>query len=177
MKSLSSPDVLKPILKKEGVLQVVVETPSGSRNKFAYDPDLGVFSLKKLLPAGMTFPYDFGFLPQTSAQDGDPIDVLLLMEEPTFSGCIVRARLIGVIQGEQTDGKNKERNDRLLAVAEASHVYSNVKNFKDLPAEWIKELEAFFVHYHKLEGKEYRMLGCKGTDEAFQSIKDARDAA
>jgi inorganic pyrophosphatase len=177
MKSLSSPDVLKPILKKDGMLQVVVETPSGSRNKFAYDPDLGVFSLKKLLPAGMTFPYDFGFLPQTSAEDGDPIDVLLLMEEPTFSGCVVRARLIGVIEGEQTDGKGRERNDRLLAVAEASHVYAKVKNFRDLPGQWMKELEAFFVHYHQLEGKKYRMLGCKGADEAIQLIKDARDAA
>src|SRR5580658_10792603 len=101
MKSLADPTRLKPIDKKSGLLQVIIETPAGSRNKFAFDPEQGIFTLKKVLPAGMVFPYDFGFLPQTLASDGDPIDVLLLMVEPAFSGCAVRARLIGVIEGEQ----------------------------------------------------------------------------
>jgi inorganic pyrophosphatase len=95
MKSLADPTRLKPIDKKDGLLQVIIETPAGSRNKFAFDPDQGIFALKKVLPAGMVFPYDFGFLPQTIAPDGDPIDVLLLMDEPAFPGCAVRSRLIG----------------------------------------------------------------------------------
>src|ERR1700722_8417266 len=145
MKSLADPTRLKPIDKKEGLVQVILETPSGSRNKFAYDPDQAIFALKKVLPAGMVFPYDFGFLPQTIAPDGDPIDVLLLMDEPAFPGCAVMARLIGVIEGEQLDGKKKIRNDRLVAVAEANHMYANVKKLGDLPGKWIKELEVFFV--------------------------------
>jgi inorganic pyrophosphatase len=124
----------------------------------------------------MAFPYDFGFLPQTAA-DGDPIDVLLLMDEPAFPGCAVRARLIGVIEGEQVEGKQKTRNDRLIAVAEANHKYADVRALKDLPEVWVKELEAFFVNYHKLEGKQYRLLGCKGEDIALQLIKQARKAA
>jgi inorganic pyrophosphatase len=177
MKSLADPTRLKPISKKDGLLQVIIETPSGSRNKFAFDPVQRIFSLKKVLPAGMVFPYDFGFLPQTLAPDGDPIDVLLLMDEPAFPGCAVLARLIGVIEGEQLDGKEKIRNDRLVAVAEANHMYANIRKLKDLPDKWVKELQDFFVNYHSLEGKKYRLLGCKGADAALRLIKEAQKAA
>ena len=177
MKSLADPTRLKPISKKDGLLQVIIETPAGSRNKFAFDPDQGIFSPKSVLPAGMVFPYDFGFLPQTLAPDGDPIDVLLLMDEPAFPGCAVLARLIGVIEGEQLDGKEKIRNDRLVAVAEANHMYANVRKLKDLPDKWVKELQDFFVNYHSLEGKKYRLLGCKGADAAMRLIKEAQKAA
>jgi len=171
------PTVLKPIRKPDGILQVVIETPKGSRNKFAFDPDQHVFTLRKVLPAGMAFPYDFGFLPRTMAPDGDPFDVLLLMDEPAYPGVVVRSRLIGVIEGEQTEGKKKNRNDRLLAVAEANHQYANIKTFHDLPTEFLNELEQFFVNYHKQEGKEYKLLGCKGTSEAMRLIQEARRAA
>jgi inorganic pyrophosphatase len=176
MKSLADPTKLKPLDKKEGLVQVIIETPAKSRNKFAYDPDQGIFALKKVLPAGMVFPYDFGFLPQTLAPDGDPIDVLLLMDEPAFPGCAVRARLVGVIEGEQLDGKKKIRNDRLIAVAEANHQYANVRKLKDLPSQWMKEVQDFFVNYHNLEGKKYRLLGCKGADAAITLIKEAMKA-
>ena len=124
----------------------------------------------------MVFPYDFGFLPQTIADDGDPIDVLLLMDEPAFAGCAVRARLIGVIEGEQLDGKKKVRNDRLVAVAEANHMYANIRRLNDLPAQFRLELQDFFVNYHNLEGKKYRLLGCKSSETAFVLIKQARKA-
>jgi inorganic pyrophosphatase len=174
MKFLADPTQLKPIRKKDGLVQVVIETPAGSRNKFAFDPKQSTFTLKKVLPAGMTFPYDFGFLPRTIAPDGDPIDVLLLMDQPAFPGISVRARLIGVIEGEQFDGKKKIRNDRLVAVAEANHAYAKVRKLTDLPGKWIKELETFFVNYHGLEGKTYRLLGCKGADAALRLLKSAR---
>lgn len=176
MKAIADPTKLKP-LEKDGMLQVIIETPAGSRNKFAFDPEQGIFALKKVLPAGMTFPYDFGFLPQTMAPDGDPIDVLLLMDEPAFPGCAVRSRLIGVIEGEQLDGKKKIRNDRLVAVAEANHMYADIRKLKDLPDKWVKELQDFFVNYHNLEGKKYQLLGCKGADAAMRLIKQARKAA
>jgi len=176
-KGLADPTVLKPIGKQDGILQVVIETPKGSRNKFAFDPDQRVFTLRKVLPAGMTFPYDFGFLPKTIAPDGDPFDVLLLMDEPAYPGVVVRSRLIGVIEGEQAEGKKKNRNDRLLAVAEANHQYANIKTFHDLPKQFLYELEEFFVNYHKMEGKEYRLLGCKSAGEAMQLIREARRAA
>jgi len=177
MKALADPTQLKPIDKKDGLLQVIVETPAGSRNKFAYDPAERIFRLKDVLPAGMTFPYDFGFVPRTRAGDGDPIDVLLLMDEPAFPGLAVSARLIGVIEGEQIEGKKKNRNDRLVAVAAPSHSYAKVKKLDDLPKRWIRELESFFVNFHNLEGKRYRLLGCKGAGAALSLVKKARKAA
>jgi inorganic pyrophosphatase len=174
VKGLVDPTKLKPVDKRDGILQVIVETPKGSRNKFAFDPDQGIFALKKVLPAGMAFPYDFGFLPQTQAEDGDPVDVLLLMDEPAFPGCAVRARLVGVIEGQQLNGKKKIRNDRILAVAEANHMYANIRKLKDLPSKFLRELEDFFVNYHDLEGKNYQLLGCKGTAAALSLIKQAR---
>ena len=177
LKSLVDPTRLQPVRKKDGLLQVIVETPKGSRNKFSFDVEQEIFSLKKVLPAGMVFPYDFGFLPKTLADDGDPIDVLLLMDEPAFPGVLVPSRLIGVIEGEQIDGKKRIRNDRLVAIADANHMYANVRKLDDLPKQFLRELEDFFVNYHRLEGKEYKLLGCKGIAEAHTLIKKAKKAA
>ena len=176
-KSLADPTQLKTLHKKDGLLQVIIETPKNSRNKYSFDVDQHVFALKKVLPAGMAFPYDFGFLPRTLAGDGDPIDVLVLMDEPAFPGCLLRARLIGVIEGEQVDGKKRIRNDRLVAIAEANHSYTNVKRLKDLPRQFVRELEVFFVDYHKLEGKTYKLLGCKGIAAAQTLIQQAQKSA
>src|ERR687894_2250957 len=102
----------------EGDLNVVIETPKGSRNKYNYDGKTGLFKLGGVLPAGASFPFDFGFVPSTVGGDGDPLDVLVLMDEPPFAGCLVRTRLVGVIEAEQTerDGETT-RNDRLIGVA------------------------------------------------------------
>ena len=98
------------------------------------------------------------------------------MDEPAFPGIAVRARLIGIIEGEQLDGKKKIRNDRLLAVAEANHQYANVRRVRDLPSRFLHELEEFFVNYHNLEGKKYELLGCKGSEAAFNLIRKAQKA-
>ena len=176
-RSMANPIALRPIDKQDGLIQVIIETPKGSRNKFAYDAKQNIFVVKKVLPAGMTFPYDFGFLPRTLAPDGDPIDVLLLMDEPAFPGIAVRARLIGIIEGEQTDGKKKIRNDRLIAVAEVNHEYAYLKKLDDLPKKFLRELEEFFVNYHRLQGKKYTLLGCRKVDAAMRMIKKAQRAA
>lgn len=176
-KALSDPTQLAPVNKKDGALQVVIETPKGSRNKYAFDPEQGIFLLRKVLPTGMVFPYDFGFLPRTKGDDGDPIDVLVLMDEPVFPGCLLRVRLIGVIEGEQQEGKKKFRNDRLLAVAESNYTYAKVHSPEDLPDQFLRELEDFFVNYNKLQGRQYRLLGCKGEKEAQKLIREAQKAA
>ena len=175
--SLADPTRLKPILRSDELFQVIVETPRGSRNKLAFDANQKIFTLKAVLPAGMTFPYDFGFLPQTKAPDGDPLDVLLLMDEPATPGIAVRSRLIGVIEGEQLDHGKKVRNDRLLAVAKASHIYANVRSLDDLPGQLIRELEDFFVNYHRLEGKRYKLVSCKGTHAALRLVDKLRSNA
>ena len=99
------------------------------------------------------------------------------MDEPAYPGVVVRSRLIGVIEGEQVEGKKKNRNDRLLAVADANHLYANIRRWQDLPKTFMKELQEFFVNYHRLEGKEYRLLGCKDIAQAEHLIKQARRAA
>ena len=113
--AIADPSTLQPVDQNDKeLLRVVIETPKGSRNKFAFDPKEHIFELKKVLPAGMAFPYDFGFIPSTRAEDGDPVDVLVLMDEPAFPGCVLSCRPIGVIEGERINGKDRERNDRLL---------------------------------------------------------------
>src|SRR3569833_4517481 len=103
------------------ILNAVIETARGCRNKFKYDPELRLFRLAHVLPAGAVFPFDFGFVPSTRGGDGDPLDVLVLMDEPAFPGCLIAARLLGAIEAEQGDEKKMERNDRLIAVAAESH--------------------------------------------------------
>ena len=177
-RSLADPTSLDP--RSDDTFQVIIETPKASRNKYSYDPEQGIFVLRKVLPEGMVFPHDFGFLPRTLAADGDPIDVLVLMDVPAFPGCLVPSRLIGVMEGEQLDGKKgkkKVRNDRLIAVAELSHAYKDWKKLRDLPDQFITELEAFFVNYHGLEGKKYKLLGCKEAKTALNLVKKAQKAA
>jgi len=153
------------------VVNAVIETPGGSRNKFKYDPKLGFYSLSGVLPEGMVFPHAFGFVPGTRAADGDPEDILIMMDEPTFTGCIVKTRLIGVIEAEQTEDDKKERNDRLIAVAANSRDYSDVRDLHDLNANMIKEIEQFFINYNKERGKKFKVLGKRGPGQAFKLLK------
>ena len=169
--SLADPQGLPPTDDK-GKVQVIIETPKGSRNKYAFDEEQRVFALKKVLPAGMTFPYDFGFIPSTKAEDGDPTDVLVLMDEPAFPGCLLKCRIIGVIEGQQGKKKKGERNDRIIAIEEANHSYAHIHHVQELGKKFVKELEEFFVNYHDLQGEKYRILDVKGPTEARRRIAD-----
>ena len=173
---MANPVRLKPIDDDQKV-RVVIETPKGSRNKYAFDPEQRVFILKKVLPEGMVFPHDFGFIPSTEAEDGDPIDVLILMDQSAFPGCVVQARIIGVIEGEQKEDGKTERNDRLLAVAESSHTHSDVRSVSDLNRAFLKEVEDFFINYHENDGAKFKVLGCKGPDAALNQIKKSQRKA
>ncbi len=178
-KSLADPSKLEPHDSDDKeVIQVIIETPKGSRNKFAFDEEQKVFELKKVLPAGMTFPHDFGFIPSTKAEDGDPVDVLVLMDEPAYPGCLIKCKPVGIIEGEQGENKKDvERNDRVVAIELQNHTYAHVKHIDDLGKQFVKELEDFFVNYHELSGKQYRVLDVRGPGEARRRIKDGMRAA
>src|ERR1044071_385417 len=119
---------LKPFNRKSGNLNVVIDTPKGSRNKYAFDFKIDAYKLKTVLPHGTVFPFDFGSIPGTVAEDGDPLDVLV--DEPVFIGCLVETRLLGVIEAEQTEAGKTERNDRLIAVAAESHTNAGLKSLQ-----------------------------------------------
>jgi inorganic pyrophosphatase len=174
---LSNPSLLKSIDSKDkNLINIIIETPKGCRNKYAFDEKLQIFGLKKVLPSGMAFPYDFGFVPSTLADDGDPTDVLVLMDEPAFAGCLVKGRIVGVIEGEQGKGKKIERNDRIVAIEDGNHAWSDVKHIEDLEKSFIEELEKFFVNYHKLSGKEYRILGTRGPGQGRKRVEQGMKA-
>ncbi len=174
---LADPTRLQPFKSKDAGLTVIIETPKGSRNKYAYDPQERIFALRKVLPAGMSFPYDFGFVPSTLSGDGDPLDVLVLMDEPAFTGCRLTCRAVGVIEGEQGSKKDCERNDRVVAVESGNHSYADVKRVDDLGKKFEREIEEFFVNYHRLTGKEYRVLALKGPAAARRCVHQARKKA
>jgi inorganic pyrophosphatase len=161
---------LKPFDQKSGNLNVIIETPKGCRNKYAFDFDFKNYRLKSVLPNGAVFPFDFGSIPGTTAEDGDPLDVLLLMDEPAFTGCLVRARLLGVIEAAQTSDGKTERNDRLIAVAAESHTHSSLKSLGMLDSELVKEIEHFFVSYNQIRGKEFKPIGRKGPRVATRLV-------
>ncbi len=171
---LKSPDQINPFQTGKKTLRVVIETPKGSRNKFKYDPQLGSYALSSVLAEGMVFPYDFGFIPQTKDEDGDPTDVLVLMDVPAFPGCFLESRIVGVIQCEQTEEGKTVRNDRVLAIATSSHIHADIKEPKDLNSRMIKELEDFFVAYNKARGRKFKLLGVKDAETAMKLIKKTR---
>ena len=146
---------------------VVIETPKGGRNKLAFNPELGTFKLEGVLPEGHSFPYDFGFAPSTLAEDGDPLDVLLLLETPTFPGVVVEARLLGALEMEQLEPDGTvQRNDRLLAVAANSHEHNALRSITDLSTERLHEIKHFSHSYNGAKGvKVLRRVGPQQAQE------------
>jgi inorganic pyrophosphatase len=145
----------------------IVETPKGSHHKYDYNPELGCFELNKTLPEGMTFPLDFGFIPSTLADDGDPVDVLVVLDFPAALGALVKVRLIGAILAEQREKDGKwDENNRLIAVAKHSRTFAKIKSLEDLQPDAVPQLIAFFEQYNRLEGKEFRS---RGTCDAKQA--------
>jgi inorganic pyrophosphatase len=165
---------LPPFDSESGHANVIVETPKGCRGKYAYDAKLGLFRLKSSLPAGMVFPFDFGFFPGTRGEDGDPLDVLVLGDEPAFQGSLVLTRLIAVIEAEQTEKGKTEHNDRLIGVAVSSREYRSVESPDQLSPDLMREIEHFFISYNQLAGKEFRPVGRAGADRARQLVAAGR---
>jgi inorganic pyrophosphatase len=161
---------IPPLSKK--LINVIIETPRDSQNKFTYDPELHVFKLKKTLPMGTTFPFDFGFVPNTEGADGDPLDVLVIMDQHAFPGCMVRCRALGILEAKQSE-KNKKpiRNDRVVAVADCSIGYGSISNIRDLNTSMVEEIENFFIDYNKHEGKKFKPIKWCSADQAIKMIK------
>jgi inorganic pyrophosphatase len=157
-------------------VDVVIETPKGSAQKYDYIPNTPFFKMKKILPSGMVFPYDFGFIPGTKGEDGDPLDVIVISEFNSFPGVIIKCRIIGGIKAEQSEGKNGHkmiRNDRYLAIPKCSNIFQNIEKMTDLPKQITDELEEFFVDYNRLEGKKFKALDKIGPKEVQQLISSA----
>jgi inorganic pyrophosphatase len=152
---------------QSGLVNVIIDTPQGSRNKYKFDENLKIFRLKKLMPSGSVFPFNFGYIPSTRGGDGDPLDVLVLMDAPAFVGCLVEVRLIGVIEAKQREKDGKvEQNDRLLGVAQESKKDRDLKSINRLNPRLIEEIEHFFISYNEMEGKKFSVMKRSGPQKA-----------
>lgn len=150
---------------------VIIETPKRSRSKFRFDPESGLFKLGWLLPEGLAFPYDFGFIPQTRGDDGDPLDMMVLMDEPTHAGCLLEARIVGIIEAMQTESGKSERNDRLVGAALHSYEYADVETIADINSTMLAQLEEFFISYNKQKGRRFKVLATGGPKRAVKALK------
>jgi inorganic pyrophosphatase len=168
---------LRPV-DRTGQVRAVLESPQGSRNKLKYEPSLGTFAVSASLPAGMAFPFDFGFLPSTKAADGDPLDILVLMDAPAYPGCVVPVRLLGAIEAEQRDGDGKPyRNDRIIGLAEGSTERGDPHTLADLDGHLLDEIETFFATYDGLRGKRFRPLRRVERAQARRLLDQSRVGA
>jgi inorganic pyrophosphatase len=152
-----------------GPIEVIVEIPSGSRNKYEYDHVRHRFVLDRILYSSVHYPADYGFIDGTMAEDGDPLDVLVLISEPTFPGCVVRARPLGVL--DMTDDKGHDY--KILSVAHDDPRWARVFSMDDLAPHRPREIENFFETYKTLEKRESRVEGWLGIDEAWRIIDQA----
>ena len=169
MKDLTS---LHPRLDpKKRQCRAIIETPKGSRSKFDYDTESDLFMLGGLLPEGMMFPFDFGFIPSTVGGDGDPLDILVLLDAPAHVGCLVDVRLIGVIQAEQSQDGETEENDRLVGVAVHSYEHENIRHIDDANPSMLKQIEAFFVSYNKQRNKKFTIKDVCGPKQAVKLVE------
>jgi inorganic pyrophosphatase len=151
--------------------KVIIETPKGRRNKFTYDPEYELFMLSGLLAQGLVFPYDFGFIPSTLGGDGDPLDVMVLMDEPAHVGCLLDVRLIGVVEAEQTeDGKTIE-NHRLIAVSLKTFTHADVTDLEQVSSTMLDQVEEFFITYNKAKGKQFKVTGRHGRTRAAEIVE------
>lgn len=162
-----------PARDDDGNYLAVIEAAAQSRNKFKFDGEYGAMVLHGVLPLGTSFPYSFGFIPSTRGEDGDPLDVLLLMDEPAPPAAVVPCRLVAIIEAEQREGKERFRNDRLIAVAVKSHRYQHCQKLADLAPEMLDEVERFFEFYNAQKGKKFTVLKRRSVNEARAAVEKA----
>ena len=156
-----------------GRVHVIIDTPQGSGNKFKYDPALRIFKLSRTLPSGMHFPFDFGFIPGTVAEDGDALDVMVLVDAPSFVGCLMSVELLGVIGAIQKEGRHRIRNDRLVAVPVTPVNAPRYTDLAAVPRVLLEGIEHFFVAYNQAQGREFRVTGRRGASAAHRAVRAA----
>ena len=152
-------------------IYAVIESPKGTGNKYTYFPGKDYFKLTKVLPAGMVFPLDFGFIPGTKGEDGDPLDVLVISGKGSFTGAVLECRLAGIIKAKQQEGHKKEGNDRLIAVSDEHDEFRDINSIKDITESVVKEIGEFFVNYNKIDDKEFEVTGWGDEKEARAIIE------
>jgi inorganic pyrophosphatase len=157
----------------DDIFHVVVESPRGSAVKLKYDPKLGAMSVSRPLNLGITFPFDWGFVPSTQGADGDPIDALVYWDVSSYPGVVIPCHALGVIKLDQRggEGKGRVRNDRVVAVPVEARREQHVAVADDVPARVREELNQFFLAATALEGKDARILGWGGPEEAVALIR------
>ncbi|GGK19652.1 inorganic diphosphatase [Caldalkalibacillus thermarum TA2.A1] len=151
------------------IVDAFIEIPTGSQNKYEYDKERGVFRLDRVLYSPMHYPTEYGYLENTLARDGDPLDILVLTTFPTFPGCVIRSRVIGVLI--MSDDKGED--EKLLAVPADDPRWDEVKSLDDVPSHILKEIEHFFKVYKDLENKKTNIVGWEGVEKANELIDDA----
>ena len=153
------------------VIYAVIEIPKGSRNKYEYDKDMEAFALDRVLYSPFHYPAEYGIIPKTLYDDGDPMDVMVLMDQPTFPGCVIETRPIGVMR--MIDGEDKD--DKVLGVPVNDPRYKDINDIDDIPSHLLDEIAHFFKEYKTLEGKVTEVLGWEHAKEAFEAIKHSID--
>ncbi|RMF23636.1 MAG: inorganic diphosphatase [Cyanobacteria bacterium J083] len=156
-----------PAQPKSGLVNVLIEIPAGSKNKYEFDKDLNAFALDRVLFSSVQYPYDYGFIPNTLADDGDPLDGMVIMDQPTFPGCVIAARPIGML--EMIDGG--DRDEKLLCVPDSDPRYKKVKSLSDFAAHRLDEIAEFFKTYKNLEKKVTEILGWKDVNEVTALVE------
>ena len=157
-----------PVWDKDGALHVVIETPRNARAKFTFDPVLGAFLLTKPLMHGLTYPYDWGFIPGTKAPDGDPLDAIVIHEATTYPGTVIKCRVLGVLEVSQTEKGKSLRNDRIIATPAQDPRFQRLGDFTEAMC---KDLQEFFLATHALENVDLKFLGWKPPGIARRTIK------
>jgi inorganic pyrophosphatase len=154
--------------------KVIIETPKGRRNKFKYDAEYRLFALGGLLAEGLVFPFDFGFIPSTLGEDGDPLDVMVLMDEPAHVGCLLDVRIIGVIEADQTEEGKRTTNNRLIGAAVHSYSHEDLRSINEVTKSVLSQVEEFFVSYNKSRGKKFKVKGRHGPRRASEIINEGQ---
>ncbi|HEY7984967.1 MAG TPA: inorganic diphosphatase [Ktedonobacterales bacterium] len=154
----------------QGWVEATIEIPRGSRNKYEYDHARGVFRLDRVLYSSVHYPTDYGFLEQTLSGDGDPLDVLVIVEEPTFPGCHLRARPIGALM--MTDEKGVD--EKILAVPFDDPRFQDITDLPNLQEHWPREIAAFFRTYKELQGVQTDVRDWFGAEKSWRLIEECR---
>ncbi|MDB9524955.1 inorganic diphosphatase [Oscillatoria sp. CS-180] len=162
-----------PAQPESGLINVLIEIPAGSKNKYEFDKDMGALILDRVLFSSVQYPYDYGFVPNTLADDGDPLDGMVMMDQPTFPGCVIASRPIGML--EMIDGG--DRDEKILCVPAEDPRYAQVKSLDDIAAHRLDEIAEFFRSYKNLEKKVTEILGWQNVDKVTPLVEKCISAA
>ena len=152
--------------------RAIIETPRGSRVKYDYEPDTGLFEVAGVLPAGMAFPLAFGFVPGTLGEDGDPLDILVIADDDLALGSLLTVKLLGVIDAKQTQEGDTRRNDRLIGKVVPSRSFADIEELAQLGQAFVGELTRFFVTYNELKQKLFVVLNVGDAANARDRVRD-----